>query len=387
MIPSPQDILGLLLGTILICSQAEDTCPDVKLIGVGESDKLAVLRGCQGIPGFPGLQGSAGPQGIQGDKGAPGQMGKLGPTGEKGDKGALGQTGPQGQTGEKGDKGALGQIGPLGPTGGKGDNGAPGQTGPLGPTGVKGDKGSVGPMGPRGQSGEKGSQGVKGDSHRLAYGVAKDCKELRDQGMIFSGWYTIHPDGMKPLMVLCDMTTDGGGWIVFQRRVDGSVDFYQDWKTYKRGFGSQLSEFWLGNENIHRLTSKGRFQLRVDLEDFDNNQTYSSYKNFQIDGETNSYTLHFGQFIEGTAGDSLTYHKKAKFSTHDKENDQSTDNHCAEKYNGAWWYSNCYQSNLNGLYLRGKISTEKLKYSGNSWETFRGHTYSLKMSEMKFRPE
>ncbi|XP_075691093.1 ficolin-1-A-like isoform X2 [Rhinoderma darwinii] len=342
MIPSPQDILGLLLGTILICSQAEDTCPDVKLIGVGESDKLAVLRGCQGIPGFPGLQGSAGPQGIQGDKGAPGQMGKLGPTGEKGDKGALGQTGPQGQTGEKGDKGALGQIGPLGPTGGKGDNGAPGQTGPLGPTGVKGDKGSVGPMGPRGQSGEKGSQGVKGDSHRLAYGVAKDCKELRDQGMIFSGWYTIHPDGMKPLMVLCDMTTDGGGWIVFQRRVDGSVDFYQDWKTYKRGFGSQLSEFWLGNENIHRLTSKG---------------------------------------------DSLTYHKKAKFSTHDKENDQSTDNHCAEKYNGAWWYSNCYQSNLNGLYLRGKISTEKLKYSGNSWETFRGHTYSLKMSEMKFRPE
>ncbi|CAJ0947740.1 unnamed protein product [Ranitomeya imitator] len=97
----------------------------------------------------------------------------------------------------------------------------------------------------------------------LAAPAAKNCKELRDQGIIFSGWYTIYPDGMQPLMVLCDMITDGGGWIVFQRRVDGSEDFYQDWETYKRGFGNQATEFWLGNENIHRLTSGGRDQVLV----------------------------------------------------------------------------------------------------------------------------
>ena len=99
------------------------------------------------------------------------------------------------------------------------------------------------------------------------------CTELLDNGLASSGVYTISPDGGKPTQVFCDLTTDGGGWTVFQRRLDGSIDFYLDWESYKNGFGDLNGEFWLGNDNLHRLTAADDVILRIDLEDFDGNKT------------------------------------------------------------------------------------------------------------------
>ena len=134
------------------------------------------------------------------------------------------------------------------------------------------------------------------------------CAKRLQIGFISSGVYTISPDGGKSIQVLCDMTTDGGGWTVFQRRLDGSVDFYLDWQSYKNGFGDLNGEFWLGNDNLHRLTSTDDVILRVDLEDFDGNKTYAEYTTFKVENEADKYRLLIGGY-NGTAGDSMAFHK------------------------------------------------------------------------------
>ena len=134
--------------------------------------------------------------------------------------------------------------------------------------------------------------------------LIKDCFKLGQSGATSSGVYYIIPDGGSPIQVLCDMTTDRGGWTVFQRRLDGSVDFYRAWESYRNGFGDLNTEFWLGNDNLHRLTASGDVMLRVDLEDFDGNITYAEYTTFQVADEADKYRITFGGY-NGTAGNSM----------------------------------------------------------------------------------
>ena len=111
-----------------------------------------------------------------------------------------------------------------------------------------------------------------------------------------SGVYTIDPDNAGAFDVYCDQKTAGGGWTVFQKRLDGSVDFYRGWDDYKRGFGNLNGEFWLGLEKIHRLT-KEQSRLRVDLEDFENQTAYAEYDSFGVGDERSKYKLgRLGQY-------------------------------------------------------------------------------------------
>ena len=56
---------------------------------------------------------------------------------------------------------------------------------------------------------------------------------------------------------------------------------------------------------------------------------------------------------------------------------------CAVTYKGAWWYTSCHASNLNGLYHHGK---HKSGADGVNWYAWKGHHYSAKTAEMKIRP-
>ena len=172
------------------------------------------------------------------------------------------------------------------------------------------------------------------------------------------------------------METNGGGWTVFQRRMNGSVDFYLNWNDYVHGFGNASGEYWLGLSKIHRLAnSSAPQQLRVDLGDFEGNTSYAQYSSFYIGGSSTDYTLHVSGY-SGTTEDALTYHHGSKFTTKDNDNDLF-DTNCAVQYLGAWWYKRCHQSNLNGKY-----------YVGGVWDTTGicwWDGFSLKYTNLKVR--
>ena len=220
-----------------------------------------------------------------------------------------------------------------------------------------------------------------GHSERSLFVVieARDCLGYKDSGK--SGIYTINPDGKQSFRVYCDMETNGGGWTVIQRRVDGSVDFFKNWIDYKLGFGRIENEFWLGNDKIHRLTKRKNMMIRFDLEDFDGNKVFAEYNIFYIDEESDNYRVHVGSY-SGTAGDSFSGKNGMQFSTRDKDHDAYSDGSCARTYHGAWWYTSCHASNLNGKYLNGP---HKSYANGVNWDGFKGHHYSLKKTEMKVR--
>ena len=93
---------------------------------------------------------------------------------------------------------------------------------------------------------------------------------------------------------------------------------------------------------------------------------------------------YFSLFIcfQGTAGDSLTYHRCSAFTTKDRDNDKNSAN-CATLFKGAWWYNSCTYSDLNGVYYHGQHSHP---WSGVQWYHWKGHSYSAKRAEMKIKP-
>jgi len=104
-----------------------------------------------------------------------------------------------------------------------------------------------------------------------------------------------------------------------------------------------------------------------------------------VGDSASKYTLSVSGY-SGTAGDSLAggdqMHNGQPFTTRDQDNDDASADNCPQLYKGAWWYASCHDSNLNGLYRSGSQTSY---YDGVKWESWRGHRYSLKFTEMKLR--
>lgn len=137
-------------------------------------------------------------------------------------------------------------------------------------------------------------------------------------------------------------------WIILTHRFDGSLDFNRSWTDYRNGFGETLrGEFWLGNEEVHSLTNRAMYKLRIELY-IGGTWYYAEYSTFSIDSESNKYTLRVSGF-SGNAGDSLrdtalwgTVNLNGMgFTTNDADNDRWSDGNCAQDHGGGWWFNYC----------------------------------------------
>ena len=164
----------------------------------------------------------------------------------------------------------------------------------------------------------------------------------------------------------CDTSSGGGGWLVVQRRQDGSIDFNRTWQEYEDGFGKLTGEFWYGLRALHCLTGQGGWELRMDIKLANGTNIFLQYKQFKVASANDKYKLTVGGF-QGSAGDEMGYQNGMSFTTKDRDNDQ-WDKNCALSNNGVphggWWYKSCVWSirpnniykalNGNGIHFNSK---------------------------------
>ena len=192
------------------------------------------------------------------------------------------------------------------------------------------------------------------------------CCDLKT--FLASGVYKINKGTFdKDALAYCDMVTDGGGWIVIQRNKRSSaVNFNRQWVDYEKGFGDLNTEFWYGLEELHCLTQRGQWEMRVDFQKTDNTWSYLRYTQFSVGSANDEYPLTVGGYSGSISSSYAIYFNGRKFSTPNNDNDGSSSN-CAASDRSGWWQNSCRYVNLNYQppYIYG---------------------YSVIFSEMKIRP-
>ncbi|KAM6909410.1 fibrinogen alpha chain [Xenentodon cancila] len=220
--------------------------------------------------------------------------------------------------------------------------------------------------------------------------VGQDCVDAHQKHLKgeTNGLFKIKPGGADSTSVVevyCQQEGILGGWLLAQQRESGVLSFNRTWAEYRDGFGSVdeqgKGEFWLGNQNLHLLTSQGETMLKVELEDWEGGVATAEYT-VQVGSEESGFPLQVSGYT-GDAGDALATPSSLgglKFSTFDKDNDKLEEN-CAEVYGGGWWYDSCQGANLNGVYHNVGSPVK----NGIVWPTYKPATYSLKTARMFIR--
>ncbi|CAG9781826.1 unnamed protein product [Diatraea saccharalis] len=184
-------------------------------------------------------------------------------------------------------------------------------------------------------------QPVQREYEDLVRQLPRDCSAVAGP----PGTYLIHP-GHTPLDTWCV-----NGSTLLQRRYNGSVEFNRKFSEYVHGFGDAASEYWLGLESMHQLTSDNCSSMRIDMTDIYGGNWYAQYDRFSVGSADTGYVLDVSGF-KGNASDAFEYQNHMEFSAIDRDRDISN-THCAANYEGGWWFSHCQHVNINGKYTLG----------------------------------
>ena len=170
---------------------------------------------------------------------------------------------------------------------------------------------------------------------------------------------------------------------MIQRRQDGSINFNQNFVKYQKGFGYLEGEYWIGLNRINQLTQSAyqhNTTLRIKMCTFDEECAETRYNNFKVLGPGFWYRAYITGFDpNSTAGDALGNEAQAnrtahlqRFSTFDRDEDNSDTLNCARQSNSGWWHNQCWLANLNGVYLPDAV---------NDWRAIHWFPFSNKSLE------
>ncbi|KAL1117488.1 hypothetical protein AAG570_004811 [Ranatra chinensis] len=110
------------------------------------------------------------------------------------------------------------------------------------------------------------------------------------------------------------------------------------------------------------------------MEDIYGKRWRAEYTFFSVGPREDGFRMRVAGY-RGNATDAMDYQNRMQFSARDSDRDISN-THCANNYEGGWWFSHCQHANLNGRYNLGLtwFNTEK-----NEW-------IAVTKSTMKIRP-
>nr|XP_039270474.1 uncharacterized protein LOC120345130 [Styela clava] len=188
----------------------------------------------------------------------------------------------------------------------------------------------------------------------VRYLTARKWKYNDDSGGIYILSFPLFPTGLN---VFCSAVNEG--WLVIMRLEESTEIFDANIASYKSEMGSSTTgNYWLGLDNMHKITSKEKYKLRIEYtEDMDAVVTFI-YGSFSIGDESSNYQLTVADFVQEESSTNLNSmkiigHSGSTFSTKDMGTTEDLKT-CAVTGGGGWWYvaaaPGCQSIKLTGKY-------------------------------------